>query len=138
MHRRKLLIQTAMIVFPVFMIMTFAGAQTLYISSVNSYLKAQEKQIANMMNGSQLYIPLVNNAIYKDDNIRKQIFDVMEELPIYDNETLTDEEAEAVLPYLPEQELFWDGRFNEIPEDIRALIVRDLLGGQRKNLNPQP
>ncbi|MBQ9385078.1 MAG: hypothetical protein IJT87_12685 [Ruminiclostridium sp.] len=127
-----------MIVFPVFMIMTFAVAQTLYISSVNSYLKAQDKQIADMMNGSQLYIPLVNNAIYKDDNIRKQIFDVMEELPIYDNETLTDEEAEAVLPYLPEQELFWDGRFNEIPEDIRALIVRDLLGGQRKNLNPQP
>ena len=130
-HRRKLLIQTALIMSAVFLIMIAAVAQTIYISSVNSFLKAQEKQIADMMNGSQLYIPLVNNAIYKDDNIRKQIFDVMEELPIYDNETLTDEEAEAVLPYLLEKDLFWSGRFNEIPEDIRALVVKELLSGAK-------
>ena len=111
--------------------MTAAVAQTVYISSVNSYLKAQEKKIADMMNGSEIYIPLKNNAIYKDDSDRKQIFDDMEMFPIDDRGKLTDDEVEAVLPYLTDQDLFGTGQFDEIPESIRNMIIQELLWGAK-------
>ena len=130
-HRGKLLIQILLIIFPVFLLMTAAVAQTIYISSVNSYLKAQEKQIADMMNGSEIYIPLKNNAIYKDDSDRKQIFDDMEMFPIDDRGMLTDDEMEAVLPYLADQDLFGTGQFDEIPESIRNMIIQELLWGAK-------
>ncbi|MBQ3841097.1 MAG: histidine kinase [Ruminiclostridium sp.] len=130
-RRRKLLLQIALITIPVFLLMLCAVAQTIYISSVNSYLKAQEKQIADMMNGSEIYIPLKNNAIYKDDSDRKQIFDDMEMFPIDDRGKLTDDEVEAVLPYLTDQDLFGTGQFDEIPESIRNMIIQELLWGAK-------
>ncbi|MBR5090622.1 MAG: histidine kinase [Ruminiclostridium sp.] len=131
-RRRKLLVQIVLIMIPVFLFMICAVAQTIYISSVNSYLKAQEKQLTDVMNDSEAYLPLQNNIFYPDDGVRKWFLDNLAERHLYDAEDLTDEETGILDQHVWEEDMWQLSWYERMSEPVKEIVIKELLIGARR------
>lgn len=125
-RRRKLLIQTAMIIIPVFMLMIAAVAQTVYISSVNSYLEGQKIQIEDMMN--TILTSMIIKDINTDDYLWDWTVEQLEKMPEKKTFELTEEEHEQYLKYFIRDDRLEKNWYEEMPYDIRNIWMRDTLG----------
>ena len=126
-NKRRLLIQIALIMIPVFALMIIAAAWTIYISSVNSYLKAQEKGLRDIMNDTMSMMIMAEDKIPNDDT-RQWLLGKYEETPYSGSLTLTDEENSTLWNYLssqsPDDENEW---YEGMPDDITLLYLKEEL-----------
>ena len=98
--RHRLLFQTALIIIPFFALMTAAVAWTVYISSVNSYLKAQETQIRDIMNDNMFALGMTEDELMgSEDEIKEWMIRQYSEVPFSGSLEMTDEERDEYIEY---------------------------------------
>lgn len=115
-RRRKLLIQTALIMIPVFILMIAAVAQTVYISSVNSYLEGQKIQIEDMMN------TMLTSFVPYGTDVKEYLWDwtavQLENMPVNQSLGTTEEEQERYMEYFDKDNRYKKGWYDEMPSDV--------------------
>lgn len=121
--RRKLLIQIALIMADIFLIMIAAVAQTVYISSVNSYLKAQDKQIRDTT--AILTNILIPQGL--DDAVTEWCINQLENVPTDGGAAPTAEEEDRKMMYFLEENSFTSEWYLNMPEDVARVWMREQL-----------
>lgn len=133
-RRRKLLIQITLLIIPVFMIMTAAVVWAVYTSSVNSFLKAQQNQIKDMMNSATRFLPLTEDGVY-DEKSRQWVIDTMSTVEIINSEDkLSDEDMKKLNDYVAEKDRMTYNWFKRMPEDIKPLVMQEILFGTKEQI----
>lgn len=133
-RRRKLLIQITLLIIPVFVIMTAAVVWAVYTSSVNSFLKAQQNQIKDMMNSATSFLPLTEDGVY-DEKSRQWVIDTMSTVEIINSEDkLSDEDLKKLNDYVAEKDRMTYNWYKRMPEDIKPLVVQEILFGTKEQI----
>ena len=122
-RRRKLLIQTALIILPAFTLMIAAVVWVVYISSINSYLKAQDKQINDTM--TILTDILIPQGL--DDPAAEWCTKQLETVPADGGTTPTAEEEDHKMMYFQEENSYTSEWYLNMPEDVARLWMREQL-----------
>lgn len=127
-HRRKLLIQTAFIIIPIFILMAAAVVWVVYKSSVNSYLKAQEKQTKDIMNKALFSMYMTDDVVLSnDDNIKEWMLEQLRQIPLNDSLEMTDEERTMYNDYMDTYSGDPYDWHVKMPENIRIYYMKDIL-----------
>ena len=122
-RKHKLLIQITLIILPIFFLMTAAVVWTVYTSSVNSYLKAQDKQISDTM------------SIITDILIPKDLDDAavqwctkqLENVPTDIGAAPTAEQEDKKMMYFQQENSHTSEWYLNMPEDVARVWMREQL-----------
>ena len=124
-NKRKLLLQVTLIIVPVFMLMIIGVFWAVYTGSVNSYLKAQEKQTEDIMHEAMFLLSLTeDSAVGRDDRIRAWTVEQFGEVEYSGSLKLTEEENAAFNTYMMQdtEELYdW---YADMPSELRPSMVK--------------
>ena len=129
----KLLFQITMIVLPLFILMTVSVALTVYNSTVNGFLEAQNDHIEDVMTQTLSYLSFVSGDAFDDDS-KEWMFRQMEEYRIDLNDDQTDEGHEKLAEYLQADNRYEYSWFENMPEDLRYAYIREYLEGTKNIL----
>ena len=127
-RRKKLLLQVTLIIVPVFMLMIAAVIWAVYTSSVNSYLKAQEKQTEDIMQDAMFMQDLTDiSPTGHDEKVRGWIAEQLGEVEYSGSLQLTEEENKAYNDYM---NILVDDLYDwyaDMPDEIKPLMIKSTL-----------
>ena len=131
---RKLLMQLMAIIFPLFMLMTAAIVWTVYNSTLDGFLEAQNDRIRELTIES-----LDSGFIFLDENYTSELqewfFTQMEKEPFKYDKELSSEELHQLFEYQAShgdtEDYDW---YAEMPEDIRRLYLREYFYTVQSNV----
>ena len=132
----KLLFQIIAIVMPMFILMAAAVAWTVYNSTLNGFLEAQNNHIEDVMTQTLNYIPFVSGEALDQDS-KEWMFQQMEKYRIDLHDEQTDENTEKLQAYLDADNKYEYSWFEKMPEDLRYIYVRQYLSGTKNILENQ-
>ena len=126
--RRKLLIQVSLIIVPVFVLMTAAVVWVVYTSSVNSYLRAQERQTRDIMDEAMFSIYMTGNErLGIEDNVKEWFIEAFQNTPLDGSIEMTDEERIEYFEYMEQVDEDLYKWYVEMPDKYRVYVIKDAL-----------
>ena len=124
---RKILFQLAVIILPLFMLMTAAIVWTVYNSALNGFLEAQNSHMEELLSDPENHFEFMNEKYYGED-IREWYIEQLEKGRVRDySEELSEEELLLVLEYETRKDSFEYDWYVDMPEDIRDIYMKQYL-----------
>ena len=124
---RKILFQLAVIILPLFMLMTAAIVWTVYNSALNGFLEAQNSHMEELLSDPENHFEFMNEKYYGED-IREWYIEQLEKGTVRDySEELSEEELLLVLEYETRKDSFEYDWYVDMPEDIRDIYMKQYL-----------
>ncbi len=124
---RKILFQLAVIILPLFMLMTAAIVWTVYNSTLNGFLEAQNSHIEELLSDPENHFEFMNEKYYGED-IREWYIEQLEKgTPEDYNEELSEEELLLVLEYETRKDSFEYDWYVNMPEEVRRPYLKQYL-----------
>ncbi|MBO6163138.1 MAG: histidine kinase [Eubacterium sp.] len=116
-----------MIILPLFMLMTAAIVWTVYNSSLNGFLEAQNSHMEELLSDPENHFEFMNEKYYGED-IREWYIEQLEKGRVRDySEELSEEELLLVLEYETRKDSFEYDWYVDMPEDIRDIYMKQYL-----------
>ena len=121
---RKLLFQIGVVLVPLCLLMLALMAESLYTSTVNSYLKSQKSRMEKEMDESFRSILSVDGSFYNEE-ADIWCYDYWDSHASLVKEPLTEDEREAVMKYIRKDENIWSAEWLEQQsEEIQNICAR--------------
>ena len=103
---KKILIQLAAIILPMFVLMTAAIVWTVYNSTIKGFLEAQNSHMEELLSDPENYFEFMNEKYYEED-IREWYIEQLEKGTVEDySEEYSEEEMLLVLEYETRKDSF--------------------------------
>ena len=124
---KKILFQLAVIILPLFMLMTAAIVWTVYNSTLNGFLEAQNSHIEELLSDPENHFEFMNEKYYGED-IREWYIEQLEKGTVGDySEELSEEELIRVLEYETRKDSYEYGWYVNMPDEIRDTYMKQYL-----------
>ena len=121
---RKLLFQIGVVLVPLCLLMLALMAESLYTSTVNSYLKSQKSRMEKEMDESFGSILSVDGSFYNEE-ADIWCYDYWDSHASLAREPLTEDEREAVMKYIRKGENIWSAEWlKQQSEEIQNICAK--------------
>ena len=124
--KKRILLQLVAIILPLFILMIAAVVWTVYNSTLDGFLEAQNRHIEDIISAPENHFEILEEGVY-EEYVRKWYIEQMEKDPVDYTEEITEEELERLLEYETEKDSFEYEWYVRMPEDIRRLFIKSYL-----------
>ena len=132
---RKILIQLAAIILPLFMLMTAAIAWTVYNSTIKGFLEAQNRHMEELLSDPENHFEFMNEKYYEED-IREWYIEQLGKGTVEDySEEISEEELLLVLEYETRKDSFEYDWYVNMPEDVKVPYMKQYLYNTWKHVS---
>jgi len=132
---RKILIQLAAIILPLFMLMTAAIAWTVYNSTIKGFLEAQNSHMKELLSDPENHFEFMNEKYYEED-IREWYIEQLGKGTVEDySEEISEEEMLLVLEYETRKDSFEYDWYVNMPEDVKVPYMKQYLYNTWKHVS---
>ena len=130
---RKILLQLVAIILPLFILMIAAVVWTVYNSTLDGFLEAQNRHIEEIISTPENHFEILEEGVY-EEYVREWYIDQMEKDSVDYTEEITEAELERLLEYEMEKDSFEYDWYVRMPEDIRRSYIKSYLYNSSKRI----